>query len=87
MKKVLAYLVLAALAGVTLVGLVIGLYERAVLVEATGAVGRVHLMELGGIASNLLLMFIGLGGALSTARGRRYAHPRCPARWRTDSWP
>jgi hypothetical protein len=70
-KKVLAYLVLAALAGATMVGLVIGLHKRAVPVEATGAKGRVRLVELGGIVSSLLLMFIGLGGALFTARGRR----------------
>jgi hypothetical protein len=70
-KKVLAYLALPALAGATMVGLVIGLYERAVLVEATGTKGRVRLVELGGIASSLLLMFIGLGGAPFTARGRR----------------
>ncbi|MHC5557434.1 hypothetical protein [Kocuria sp. U4B] len=71
MKKMFACLALAALAGVTLIGLVTGLYERAVLVEATGAEGRVHLVELGGIASSLLLVFVGLGGALCTARGRR----------------
>lgn len=70
-KRMLSSLALAVLAGLSLVGLILGMYERAVLVDETNSEGRVHLVELAGIASSMLLVFVGVGGVLHAARAGR----------------